>query len=88
LFPDWTKRSDIGGAAMPRYYLQIFHGTVTELDDVGLELPSDTEAVAQMTQAITYLRSEEFAAYDWADWTLAIVEGGRTVRRLTLVDFD
>jgi hypothetical protein len=72
---------------MPRYYLNVLHGGITELDQVGLEFQNDTEAVPEVIRAISWLRTDEFAADDWTDRTLEILEGGRTVRRLTLEDF-
>ena len=71
---------------MPRYHLNILDGITGELDEVGLELPSDTEAVAEVIRAVNELRMAEFAGDDWTDWTLEIVEDGRTVCRLTLDD--
>jgi len=71
---------------MPRYYLNILDVITSERDEVGLELPNDAEAVAEVIRAVNELRMDEFAGDDWTDWTLEIVEGGRTVCRLTLDD--
>ena len=71
---------------MPRYHLNILHGSISELDEVGLELANDAEAVAEVTRAVNELRMAEFARDDWTDWRLEIVEDGRTIYRLTLDD--
>ena len=69
---------------MPRYYLHLTAGALTEMDAHGIDLDSDEEATAQVTAAVREL-STEFMEDDWAGWTLHVVDAsGRCVLDLPL----
>ena len=74
---------------MPRYHVHIAgdEDLHYDLDSIGLEFPSDEEAVVGIVAAIKDLRAEEFASDEWTGWRVEIVQAGRMVRRLSLEGF-
>jgi len=64
---------------MPRYYLHLIAGAVTEMDAHGIDLVSDKEAATHITAAIHELRAE-LGDDSWAGWTMHVVDAsGRRV---------
>src|SRR4051812_45230836 len=53
-----TGPSDkVRSCVMPRYHLNVLDGITSELDEVGLELSNDAEALTEIIKAIHELRA-------------------------------